>query len=210
MSIEIPGWLGGGNPEEKRQIEAENRDRNFQVEHQARNASMQPSDDQVFFSMKQEEQNNTRWLTDIGDVNAELYLTLLGMERTADGEIRQTMTPLCSISFIAKLKSIVVVGTSKTHSHTNYDDHRYVTRMQNIFHSVTDLMAETHNTNGIDDNPANYSYVMEIIKTHVNNVAQRAINDRERLHNRSIYKESLIRTQNTGQQKTGLLQKASQ
>lgn len=209
MALEIPAWLGG-NTEEKKQLEAENRERQFQQDQMARQASLQPSDDQVFFNMKQEEQNNTRWLTDLNDVNADLYLTLLGMERTADGDIRQTMTPLCSSSFIAKLKSIVVVGTSKTHSHTNYDDHRYAVRMQNIFHAVADLMAETHNTNGIDDNPANYSYVMEIIKTHVNNVAQRAINDRERLHNRSIYKESLIRTQTTGTQKTGLLQKAAQ
>ena len=195
--MELPSWITGNN-EEKKQLAAEQRDHDWQEQQQHRQLAAQPSEDQVFFNMKDNEQNNTRWLSDLTHENNDLFRNLLGVSVDENGNVVQCSKPLCSPDFIDLLKPLISVGTSKTHSHTNYGEDRYARRVRNIYDSIIDLMSETWETNGIENNPAQYTYVLEIIKTHVNNVAQRAIEDKERLHERKIYKENIVRTHNMG------------
>jgi len=203
--MDLPGWITG-NSEEKKLLAAEKRDRDFQTDQLSRQSGMNPAEDNTFFAMKDAEQNNIRWLSDLSDVNAELYLRLRGFDTDPDGNVFKVSDGMCSDNFILRIKPIITAGTSKTHSHTNYDESRYCKRIRNIFDSLVDLMSETWETNGIENNPAAYTAVLEAIKTHVNNVAQRAIDDKERLHNRKIYKETLVKTENQGgPQSKGLL-----
>jgi hypothetical protein len=199
MDIPGLGWVGGRS-EEKKQLAAEQRERGFQESQVARQATMQGTDDATYFQFKQNEMENERWFADLNDVNAELYMTLRGFSKDVDGDWVLTGDALCSEHFISQLKPLVTVGTSKGHINTNYDDVRYPKRMQNIFHALVDMMAETHANNGIAENTAEYTHVLEVVKTHIISAGQRAIGDRERFHRRAMYKENVVRSiSNTGQ-----------
>jgi hypothetical protein len=199
----MPQFLGGtpNNEPTLQDIEGE---RNFERERQGLGSLYNPADDRLFFEKQKEDEGMDRWTQDLSDVNAELYLLILGYELNRQtGEYKQVRQPLCTPEFLDMLKPYITIATSKSHMNTNYDDERFKWTMLDLSVNIQELCKRNCRTSGIPLRSSNINAFVDMIRLHCQTVAQRGIDDKERRHRHSNTKISEIRTQQMNNQGTG-------
>lgn len=187
----LPSIFGGKSKEERlmeKQFVAEAS--NQQSQEVVKNVL---SDDASFFSMiNNENKDYLSRIQNIDPINQQLYMTLLGLGFDSDNNVVQISEALCSVTFVDKIKSILLPLTSVGVINTNYDDTRYNFTMMNVKDSVRCVMLSTFGTNGMLLDVSKYKLVKTIITEHIKACAQRGIGGMEQRTARSTWQHKEI------------------
>lgn len=185
-----------GNNEEKRALEAENRERSFVRERDAYRSAV----DGDYAQVESQRNDLLKWQQDLIQDVERLKNRLLSKELTEDGWQPKTLLqrtetgqivevripPLANELFVDYIQTQVEPFVSKNLLNSNFTEERILQILRNTCDDIASAISNSYLFYGIEFE--NFDLIMRLIKNTIIPGPFRALNDGERRHARTISK----------------------
>ena len=205
--------------EKKEQKETEDRERSFVRERENFRAGVGENNEYVSFLKQESRSELLKWQQDLGDELEKLKHRLRGevLENNqwtkkrytvldSNGEqMTVTIAPLTNETFIDYIEAQVEPFLSRNLINSNFTEKRILDTLKYTMNDVTDAMVDGWDIYGIEF--INYDLVIRLIKNTIMPGPYRAMNNGQRVHDRTISKriEAFNENSQSPQQKKGLM-----
>lgn len=189
-----------GRSEKNEAIEAENRQKQFMREQNALKIA-ESSDDNYIYAKNNDE--IIKWQQDLQD-ELQLLIKKLKNEELVNGvwqpkktfigigeggrEIWQNMRPKMNNQGLQMIESLVAPLMSRNIINSNFDEDRILTILHKTCDDLVDNLA--YNFDQYDIDFPDLNIIVRLVKNVIIGAPFRALNDGERVHQRSIYKRA--------------------